>query len=113
SNELGETTGTVHSHARRMGTQMAAPGHAVSAAPTHHVAFARNQLARVKIDDVGADFDDLADEFVSYRHRNRDGLASPLIPIVDMNVGAANSRAVDPNQNVVNPNRRDGDVLDP
>ena len=102
SNELGETTRPVHAHARSVRAQVAAPGHAIAAAAAHHVPFARDQLARVKIDDVGADFHDLADEFMADRHRDRDGLASPLVPIVDVNIRAANSGAVDPNQNVVN-----------
>jgi hypothetical protein len=92
---------------------MAPPRHAVAAAAAHHMAFARDQLAGMKIDDVGAYRHDLADEFMADRHRDGDGLARPLIPIINMNIRAANSGAVDPNQNVVNAYRRLGDVLDP
>ena len=96
-----------------MRAEMAAPRHAIAAAAAHHVAFAGNQLARMKIDDVRAYRNDLADEFMADCHRDRNGLARPLVPIVNVNVGTANPGAVDPDQNVVNADRRDGNVLDP
>ena len=67
----------------------------------------------MKIDDVRADLHNLADEFMADGHGDRNGLAGPLVPIVDMNIGSANSGAVDADQNVVNANGRLGDVLDP
>ena len=92
---------------------MTIPGHAVAAAPAHHVAFARDQLARMKIDDIGADGGDLADEFMADRHGHRDGLLGPGIPVIDVNIRAADSGAVDADQNVIDADSGLGDIFEP
>ena len=43
---------------------------------------------------VGADLDDLADELVPDHHRHRDRLLRPGVPVVDVQVGAADAGAV-------------------
>ena len=93
--------------------QVAVAGHAVPAAPAHHVAFARDQFAGMKIDDIGADVSDLADEFMADRHGHGDGLLGPGIPIVDMHVRAADASAVDADQNVIDADGGLGDVFEP
>ena len=75
------------------------------------MAFARNQLPGPKVVDVGTDGDDLSDELMANRHRYCDRLASPVIPIEDMNIGAANPRPQNTNQDVIDANGRFWNVL--
>src|SRR5271165_1216994 len=113
SDVLREAAGPVHSDARGARTQLAAAGHAVAAAAAHYVAFARDQFAGTKIDDIGADLNDLANEFMPDRHRNRDRLLGPGIPVVDVHVGAADPCAVDADQNSIDAEGGLGDVFEP
>jgi len=96
-----------------MSTQVAPAGKAVSAAPTDDVPLATDDLSREKIDDVRPDLDNLADELVADDHRYRDCLLRPRIPAVDMDVGSADGGTLDPHEDVVDPDRRDRDVLEP
>ena len=77
----------------RVRAEMAAAGQAVAAASADDVAFAADDVAGLKIGDVGADLDDFADEFVADDHRHGDGLLRPLVPLVDVQVGAADAGA--------------------
>ena len=52
---------------------------------------------------IGAELDDLAGIFVADRHRRRDRLLRPLVPVEDMDVGAADAGLVDLDQHVVRP----------
>ena len=106
-NEFSETAGPVHAHARGMRAKMPPAGHAIAAAAAHHVAFARDQFAGMKVDDVGADLDDLADELVANGHGDRNGLLRPLVPIVDVNVGTADAGTVHADQHI---NNTDGEA---
>ena len=55
--------------------------------------FAGDDFAGVKILDVGADLDDLADEFMPDDERHGDGLLGPGVPFVDVQIGAADAGA--------------------
>ena len=63
--------------------------------------------------DVGADFDDLADELVADDHRHGDGLLRPGVPVVDVEVGAADAGAKDLDEHVVDADLRFRDVFQP
>src|SRR5690554_910715 len=84
---------------------MASPGQAVTAAPAYHMALAGNNLPRVEVVDIGADFDDLADKFVTHYHGHRNGLLSPAVPMIDMHVSTANSGSLDLDQHVIDTDR--------
>ena len=85
---------------------MAAPGEAIAAVSTNDMPFSRNQLALLKIVNAGADFFDHADELVADHHRDRDRFLGPRVPVVNMNVGAADRSFLDPDQDVVRPDLR-------
>src|SRR5690606_26897245 len=70
-------------------SKVTTPGHAVAAAAADDVAFARDDHAGLVVVDVVANLDDFADEFVADDHRHRDRLLRPLIPFIDVDVGAA------------------------
>ncbi len=90
---FGEGAGAIHSHALRVRAQVAPPGQTIAAAPADHVPFPADQIAGMKIGDVGADFHDFSAEFVPDDQRHVNRVLRPLIPIVNVQVGAADSRA--------------------
>ena len=92
---------------------MTAAGEAIAAAAADHVTFAADDIAGEKIGDVGADFDDAADKLVADRHGHWDGLLCPLVPFVDVDVGAANARFQHLDQHIVDPDLGDFDVFEP
>jgi hypothetical protein len=105
--------GPVHADSLRVRTQMAPSGHAVAAAAADDVPLAADQVAGVEIADVVAHGDDLADELVADHERHGDGALRPLVPAVDVDVGAADAGPVHADQHVVDAVLRLGDVLEP
>ena len=63
--------------------------------------------------DVGPDLDDLADELMADHHRHRNGLLGPGIPLVDVQIGAADAGAEHLDEHVVDADRGPGNVLEP
>ena len=63
--------------------------------------FTRYDLARLEINDVIADGNHLADELVADDHGNGNGLPSPGIPVINMQVGAADCGTQNLNENVI------------
>src|SRR3954470_17069270 len=88
----------------------AAPGEAVAAAATRHVALAADDLPGLEVGDVAADLDDLADELVTDDERRLDRPRRPRIPRLDVEIGAADAGLADPDQHVVDPVVGDRDV---
>ena len=93
--------------------EVAAPGHAVAAAPADEVALAADEVAGVKVVDVAADLDDLADELVSDDQRHRHGALRPGVPVVDVQIGAADAGAQHADQHIVDAEGRLGNVFEP
>jgi hypothetical protein len=82
--------------------QVAAAGTAVAADAAGDVALCGHPVARCEADHLAADgLHDLAAELVAHRHRHRDGLPRPVVPLEDVDVGAADRGAVDADQHVV------------
>ena len=98
---FGEGAGDVDADAARLGIEMIAPAARRPAPHADHVALARHALADLEPPDIGAEFGDLARIFVADRHRRRDRLLRPLVPVEDMDVGAADAGLVDLHQHVV------------
>ena len=57
--------------------------------------------------------DDFADELVADGHGHRNGVLRPLVPIVDMDIGAADAGVADAYQHVVDSDFWFGDILKP
>ena len=85
----------------------------LAAATADKVTFAADDIAGREVADIGTDFDDLADELVADRHRDGDSFLRPGVPVVDMEVGAADASAEHLDENVVDPDFRDGDFFEP
>ena len=62
--------------------------------------------SRLEVIDVVADFKDFTDELVPNDQRHGNGPLRPGIPLVDVQVGAADAGAVDANQNIIDADRR-------
>ena len=77
------------------------------------MAFSRDAIARFEALDLDPAVNDRAAEFVTDRERHRNRLLRPVVPLVDMYVGAANRRPVDPDEHVVMADFRFRDVLHP
>ena len=88
-------------------------GQAVAAASADYVTFAAHQIARVKIVHIRAHFDDLSHEFMADRHRHGNGALRPFVPVIDVNVGTANTGAAHADQNIVDTDAGLGDLFQP
>jgi len=85
---LGEGAGAIDTDAQGVFAQVAAAGQAIAAASAHDVAFGADDFTGKKSLTLEPTFDYLANELVPYDHRHRDGLLRPLVPFVNVQVGA-------------------------
>src|SRR5271169_4735887 len=100
---FSECARPVHAHATGVRAEMPAAGQAVPAVTADHVPFAADNLPGEEVRHVRSDLGDLSDELVSDYHGHGNRLFGPLIPVVDVHVGAADRRALDADQNIVDP----------
>ena len=98
---LGEGAVAVDADALRVLAQVPAPGEAVAADAADDVALAVDQVALLEPLHGGADLLDHADELVPDDHRRLDRLLRPVVPVVDVHVGAADRGLPDPDEHVV------------
>src|SRR5262245_10444882 len=88
-------------------------GEAMPAAAAGDVALAADEVACLEIADTGPDRDHFADELVADDHRHRNGLAGPVVPLPDVQVGATDAGAVDADEDLARPRPRLRNVLQP
>ena len=67
----------------------------------------------MKIVDVGTDLYDLADKLMPNCHRQGNRLPRPIVPLEDMNVGAANAGPQNADEHVIDANSGLRNVLQP
>ena len=111
--EFREGTGAIHSHAHRVRAKMPPPGETVAAAPANHVAFSADDVPRLKVVHIRADFRDLSDELVANNQRHRNRRLRPTVPFVDMQVRAANSGDQHADLHIIDTRLRRRDVFQP
>jgi hypothetical protein len=111
--EFGEGPIAINPNAHGVGAEVAASGKAVAAAAADDVAFAGDDGSNCKVFDVGADSDDFADELVADGEADGDSRGSPGVPLVDMEVGAADAGVEDANLYVVDADFGLGNVFEP
>jgi hypothetical protein len=104
--ELREGAVAAHPEADRVGAQVAPAGEAVTAAAAHDVALAGHEVARPEVRHVRAHFDDLTDELVPDDERRLDRFRRPRVPRRDVEVRAADAGPADPDEDVVDADRR-------
>ena len=93
--------------------KMTASRQTVATSPADYVPFAANDISRVKIMDVGSDFDDPADKLVPHDHGDGDGAPCPVVPLVDVQISTADAGAQNLNQHVVDADGRLWHVVEP
>ena len=101
--ELGEGAIALDSDADGVCAQGAAARHAVAAAAADDVAFGTHDLAGKHRRHAFAQLDDLAHELVADHERRLDGVLGPLVPAVDVQVGAADPCAENAKQHLTRP----------
>jgi hypothetical protein len=111
---IGNTMNSANAPARFTPTPLVwAAGQAIAAAAAHDVAFAADNLPRLEVVDVRTDGCDFADELVTDHKRHGDRLARPLVPFIDVEIGAANSSHQYADQYVVDAGLGGWDVFEP
>src|SRR5262245_23409692 len=110
---FGKCSGAVDADALGVGTQVPAAGEAVPAAAADDVAFAAHDVTREEVRNVRADLDDFTCEFVPDDHGYGNGLLRPVVPFVDMQIGAADARTIDSNQHIVQANFGHWHIFEP
>src|SRR6185437_13434247 len=110
---IGERPGDVDADAARLGIEVVAPAARGPAPHADHVALARDALADLETPHVRAEFGDLARIFVADGHRRRNGPLRPLVPVEDVDVGAADARLAHFYENVVGADLRNRLLLEP
>ena len=93
--------------------QMPPAGHAVAAMPAHHVPLATDNFAHGKISHVTAHLDDFADKLMPHHQRHRHGFARPIVPFVDVQIGAADAGATHLDEDVIGRHPGLRNVLEP
>ena len=110
---LGKGAWPIDPHALRRLAKMAPAGEAVAAAAAHHMPLPRHDVAGKEVVDICADRHDLTDEFVPHGHRHGDRFLGPGIPVVDVEIGAADPGAIDLDQHVVDADLRHRHLVEP
>ncbi len=88
---LGEGSGTIHADALGVGTQMPPARQAISTAAANHVAFPADPIPRMEVGDICAHLNDFANKLVPNDQGHGDGLLRPCVPLVDVEIGSANT----------------------
>ena len=70
-------------------------------------------VANIEAFHLNAALDDFAIELVADSQWHRNGFTCPVVPLIYMNVDAANRRAFDPDQNIVVSDRWLVDIFEP
>ena len=110
---FGEGAGDVDPDAARLRVHVKAAAARGAAVHADHVALAGNALADAQIAHARAERDDLAGIFVADHHRHGHGALRPFVPVVDMNVGAADAGLSHLHQHFIRAGRRLRRVLQP
>src|SRR5579871_6035928 len=92
---------------------MAPSGEAVPAPAANYVPLAAHNVAWKEVVDVRPDLYDFSHKFVPDRHRHMNGLLCPLVPLIDMNVGSADTRIAHADQHIIDANRGCRNILKP
>jgi hypothetical protein len=87
--KFGPGTGAINADAQCVRAKVAAAGKTISAMPASDMAFPDDEIALRKPTHICSNRRDLADEFVADGHRHRNCLLRPIIPVVNVNISAA------------------------
>ena len=103
----------VDSYSLSVRAKMASARQAIPAAAASHVPFAAHDVPGIKIRHVRAHLHNFAHKLVPDHHRNLDGFLRPIVPLINVQIRAANPRAVHANEHVIDPDFGRFHVLEP
>ena len=92
---------------------MGATGTAIATVPTGDMPLARDAIADAKTANLLANSDHFTHILMTNHHRYRDRLLRPIIPIIDMHIGATDRCLTDLDHDVVMPQLRQWDIGHP
>jgi len=92
---------------------MTAAGQAIAAVAANQMPFTGYDVSRFEIVDIAADFIHRTDKLMPHMHGNLNRFLSPVIPVINVNIGAANGGFVNFNQNIVDADVRDRHIFQP
>ncbi len=98
---LCKRPGPINPDPEGVGAEVSSPGPTIAAMPTCEMAFARHPLAHHHIGHGRADRRHDAAELVPRHHPDRNGGGGPLVPVVDVQIRAADRGVCDVDENVV------------
>src|SRR5690606_20677570 len=110
---FGEGAVAIDADADGVRAQVLAAAAAVAAVAAHDVAFGRHALPDLVAGHARTDLGDAADELVADHQAGLDRALAPLVPQVDVQVGAADGRLLDLDQDLVRPGHGHRHVLHP
>src|SRR5215831_12131982 len=101
SHEFSPRTGTIHADTLRVWTKMAPAREAIATMSAGDVAFAHDQVALCKPFHMIAYIIDNAYKLMPDCHRHRNRLLRPGVPVVDVQVRAADGRFQHADQHII------------
>jgi hypothetical protein len=104
-------SGSIDSDTFGVFAQVSPTGPAIAAASAYDVSLSGDDITREEVFDVRTDLDDRADEFVADDHRNGDCFLSPGVPVVNVQIGSADSGFLNFDQAIVDSDLRKWDIL--
>jgi hypothetical protein len=110
---LGERAGAVDADADRVRTQVLLAGAAVAADAADDMAFGRDALPQCIPAHARTHVDDAADELVADDQTRLDHALRPLVPLVDVQVGAADRGLFELDEHLVRPDLGQRHLLHP
>ena len=111
--KLGKRARTIYSHTLCIRAKMPPAGQTIPAMAAGDVTFTDDEIARSEPLDMVADGIDHPDKLMPDRHRNGDRLLCPRIPIVNVDIGAADGRFHNPNPDIIAAYFGHRDILQP
>ena len=110
---FGKRAVTVNAHADAVLANVLQAAAAIAAVAAGDVSLARHAVAHLDVAHACADFLHHAHIFVTDGHGRFDGLLAPFVPLINMEVGAANSRFLDFDEDIVHAHFGHGHILHP
>ena len=110
---FGISAGSVHTDSAGAHAQVAPAGQTVATTAANHMPLTGDQVAGLKIMDIAADLGHPADKLMADMHGHGYGFPGPIIPIVNMDIGAADCGFMDLYQHIVDTNLRNGHFFQP
>src|ERR1017187_10248688 len=92
---------------------MTSAGQAIAAASAGDMPLTAHDVAGIEVVYVRSNLDNLADKFMPDGHRHGNCFLRPVVPLIDVNVGPADTGIADADQHVIDPHRGLCDTLQP